>query len=114
MKKKGFIEAGSLIIISLLKLLEITNQKAVYTRNKGLDKEVLMSFIIKHIENHGFATREEIDVLLLDKLPDYMVNKQRKKKIDNMLQSLKKDKIKNIGSRTDSKWVIDLGKVRKD
>lgn len=64
-----------------------------------------MSFIVKHIENHGFATREEINTLLLDKLPDYMDSKQRKKKIENILQEMKADKIKNIGSRGFPKWV---------
>lgn len=106
LRKKGFIEGRKPNYFISAQIAEITNQKAVYTRNKGLDKEVLMSFILKHIENHGYATRDEIDTLLLDKLPDYMDNKQRKKKIDNMLQSLKKDKIKNTGSRTDSKWVL--------
>ena len=86
-------------------IAEATNQKAEYTRSKGLDKEMLMSFISKHIDNHKFATREEIDILLLDKLPDYMDEKQRKKKIDNLLQEMKKDKIENIGTRTFPKWI---------
>lgn len=86
------------------KVAGITNQKAEYTRNKGLDKEVMMSFVLKHIENHGFATRQEIDQLLMDNLPDYLTVKQRRKKIENLLQSMK-DKIENIGTRVNSKWV---------
>ncbi|KOH46704.1 RNA-binding domain-containing protein [Sunxiuqinia dokdonensis] len=105
LKKKGFIEGRKPNYFISAQIAEVTNQKAEYTRNKGLDKEVLMSFIIKHIENHSFATREEIDTLLLDKLPDYMDDKQRKKKIENILQEMKKDKIKNIGSRGFPKWV---------
>ena len=105
LKKKGFIEGRNPNYFISAQIADATNQKAEYTRNKGLDKEVLMSFIIKHIDNHGFATREEIDMLLLDKLPDYMNGKQRKKKIENLLQEMKKDKIKNIGSRGFPKWV---------
>ena len=114
LKKKRLIEGRKPHYYIAAHIAEATNQKAEYTRNKGLDKEVLMSFILKHIENHKFATREEIDKLLLDKLPDYMDEKQRKKRIDNMLQVLKKDKIVNVGSRTASKWILDLGKIRKD
>lgn len=105
LKKKGFIEGRKPNYFISAHIADATNQKAEYTRNKGLEKEVLMSFIIKHIDNHGFATREEIDMLLLDKLPDYMDSKQRKKKIENILQEMKKDKIKNIGSRGFPKWV---------
>ncbi|AYD46390.1 RNA-binding domain-containing protein [Arachidicoccus soli] len=106
LKKKGFIEGRKPNYFISAQIAELTNQKAAYTRNMGLDKEVLMSFIVKHIENHGFATREEIDLLLLDKLLDYIDDKQRKKKIENILQEMKKDKIKNIGSRGFPKWVI--------
>lgn len=105
LKKKGFIEGRKPNYYISAQIAELTNQKAEYTRNKGLDKEVLMSFVLKHIENHGFATREEIDALLLDKLPDYMDAKQRKKKIENILQEMKKDRIKNMGSRGFPKWV---------
>lgn len=105
LKKKGFIEGRKPNYFVSAQIAEATNLKAEYTRNKGLEKEVLMSFIVKHIDNHGFATREEIDMLLLDKLPDYMDSKQRKKKIENILQEMKKEKIKNIGSRGFPKWV---------
>lgn len=109
LKKKGIIEGRKPNYFISAQIAELINQKAAYTRNKGLDKELLMSFIVKHIENHGFATREEIDLLLLDKLPDYMDEMQRKKKIENILQEMKKSKIKNIGSRGFPKWV-KLGK----
>ena len=62
--------------------------------------------IIQHIKNHGFATREEIDTLLLDSLPDYMTEKQRKKKIHNLLQEMSGVSIINNGSRAKSKWIL--------
>jgi ATP-dependent DNA helicase RecG len=105
LKKKGFVEGRKPNYFISAHIAEATNQKAEYTRNKGLDKEVLMSFIMKHIGHYGFATREEIDTLLLDKLPDYMDSKQRKKKIENILQEMKKDKIRNSGTSRFPKWV---------
>jgi ATP-dependent DNA helicase RecG len=105
LKKKRLIEGRKPHYYIAAHIAEATNQKAEYTRNKGLDKEVLMSFILKHIENHKFATREEIDKLLLDKLPDYMDEKQRKKKIENILQEMKKEFITNVGSNKIPKWV---------
>jgi len=109
LKKKGFIEGRKGHYFISAEIAAMMNQKVTYTRNKGLKKEILMSFVINHIENHGFTTRVEIDELLLDKLPDMLDEKQKKKKIENLLQEMKKDKIKNIGSRGFPKWVL-LGK----
>ena len=42
----------------------------------------------------------------MDKLPDFMDEKQRKKKIENILQGLRnKNIIKNIGSPKKSRWI---------
>jgi ATP-dependent DNA helicase RecG len=106
LKKKGLIEGRKPDYYISAKLAELTGKKADYTKNKGLDKEVYKEFVLKHIENHGFATREEIDDLLLDKLPDYMTEKQRKKKVHNLLQEMSGISIINNGSRAKSKWVL--------
>ncbi|MBV5343059.1 transcriptional regulator, partial [bacterium] len=106
LKKKGLIEGRKSNYYISAKMAEITNQKASYTRNKGLDKEFYKGFIIKHIENHGFAPREEIDALILDKLPAYMNEKQRKIKINNILQEMAGPLIQNTGSRTKPKWIL--------
>lgn len=105
LKKNELIEGRKPNYYISAKLAELTGQKANYTKNKGLDKEVYKGFIIKHIENHGFATREEIDTLLLNNLPDYMSDKQRKKKIENLLQEMAGVSIINSGTRIKPKWI---------
>ena len=57
-------------------LLGHTNRKKF--TNKGLDTELLKSFILRHIDIHGYATRKEIDELLMDKMPDYLDEEQLK------------------------------------
>jgi ATP-dependent DNA helicase RecG len=106
LKKKHLIEGrkGHYFISS--EIAAITNQKASYTRNKGLDKQFYKDYIVQHIQNHGSATREEINQLLLDKLPPFLTDKQRDNKIHNILGELSGSVIVNIGSKTDSKWVI--------
>ncbi len=106
LKKKCLIEGRKPNYYISAKLAESTNQKATYTKNKGLDKEIYKDFIIQHINNHGYATREEINILLLDKLPAYMNEKQRKIKVNNMIQEMAGTRIQNIGSRTKSKWIL--------
>lgn len=108
LKNKGLIEGRKPNYYISVKIAEMTNQKAEYTRNKGLDKEVYKVFILKLIENHSSATREEIDSLLLNQLPSYMDEKQRKAKIHNLMSELYKEGlIKNIGSKFKSKWILN-------
>ena len=106
LKKKGLIEGRKPNHYISAKVAELTGQKANYTKNKGLDKEVYKGFIIQHITNHGFASREEIDALLSDKLPSYMNDKQRKNKINNIIQELANVVITNTGSRTKPRWIL--------
>lgn len=106
LKKKELIEGRKPNYYISAKLAELTGQKANYTKNKGLDKEVYKGFIIKHIENHGFATREEIDAILFSNLPDYKNEKQRKIYINNLIQQMAGNTIENVGSRTQPKWIL--------
>lgn len=112
LKKKRLIEGRKPDYYISAKLAELTGQKANYTKNKGLDKEIYKGFILQHIKNHGFATREEINTLLLNNLPDYKNDKQRIVYINNLIQEMAGDSIENIGSRIKSKWVL-LNKIEK-
>ena len=64
--------------------------------------------IISFIKEFGAAGRQDIDKLLLDKLSDMLNEKQKLKKINNLLQEMvNKDRtIENIGSRKRSKWML--------
>ena len=106
LKKKELIEGRKPDYYISAKLAELTGQKANYTKNKGLDKDVYKGFILKHIENHGFATREEINSILFANLPNYKNEKQRKIYINNLIQEMAGSTIMNIGSRIKSKWVL--------
>ncbi|HHV85181.1 MAG TPA: transcriptional regulator, partial [Petrimonas sp.] len=61
LKQKGFIEGRKPNYFISAQIAKITDKKAQYTRNKGLDTDLLKSFILKHIDIHGYATRKEID-----------------------------------------------------
>lgn len=106
LKKKGLIEGRKPHYHISAQIAEATGQKANYTKKKGLDKEVYKGFILQHIKNHSFATREEIDMLLLNNLPDYKNEKQRKIYINNLIQEMATTTIENIGSRIKPKWVL--------
>lgn len=59
------------------------------------------------MSEHKQFERKDIDELLWKKLPDWMDEKQKKIKINNLLSEMrKKNRIVNVGSDTQSKWVI--------
>jgi len=88
-------------------IASVTNQKAKYTKNKGLEKDFYKELIKQHIKNHGATSRKEIDEILLEKLPEYLSPQQRKVKINNLLSEMvTNSSIKNTGSRKNPNWIL--------
>jgi len=84
-----------------------TGDKARHIKYRGFSKKYYLDIITELIRQHQPVSREDIDTLLSDKLPDVLTDKQKKAKIHNMLSELSRDEvIRNIGSRTASQWVL--------
>jgi len=64
-----------------------------------------MKIIIEYIKEFNVASRSEIEEFVLVKLPDILDDKQKKHKVKNLLQKLKREnKIKLNENR---KWILD-------
>ena len=69
--------------------------KTDYMKNKGFDDSYFKKMIIGYLIKFNKASRQEINELLMDKLPDLLSNEQKFDKITNLLASLRKaEKIK--------------------
>jgi ATP-dependent DNA helicase RecG len=87
-----------------------TGEKARHIRDKGLDNKYYQDMIAELIRTHQPVTREDVDRLLMDKLPEVLTEPQKRTKIHNLLTTLsRKGRIRNIGSRTAPKWVSGDG-----
>lgn len=107
LKSKKLIEGRKPNFYIGLKVAQKTGQKADYSKNKALDKKYYLDLILEAIKDHGSMSRKDVDELLWNKLPDWMTDKQRKTKINHLLSELRKiGSIKNIGSFTQSNWVL--------
>ena len=85
----------------------MTDEKVKYTRNKAFDRQYYMDFIENFLSQHQTATRQEIDELILDKLPDFLNLRQKRGRVHNLLcDMVESDRIENIGSRSKSQWVL--------
>ncbi|MGI8786682.1 MAG: RNA-binding domain-containing protein [Pyrinomonadaceae bacterium] len=109
LRKRGLIEGTKPNYFISAQVAQKTNQKAAYSKFRGLDKSFYLQMITNALGQHKQLTRSEIDQLLLDKLPDLMNEKQKKRKIGNLLSELRiKSVIKNIGSDFKPVWILTI------
>ncbi len=107
LKSKKLIEGRKPNYFIGIKVAQKTGQKAVYTKNKAFDKQYYLDLIIKSIRQHKSLSRKDVDELLWNKLPDWMDDKQRKIKINNLLSELRRNgKIENKGTFKEPQWVL--------
>jgi ATP-dependent DNA helicase RecG len=83
-----------------------TGDKAHHIRNRGFDNRYYRDLIVDLVREHQPVTREDIDKLLLDKLPEVLSTGQKASKIHNLLTSLSGKRIQNVGTRQASRWVL--------
>ena len=83
-----------------------TGDKAQHIRNRGFDNRYYRDLIVDLVREHQPVLREDIDKLLLDKLPEVLSAEQKASKVHNLLTSLSGKRIQNVGTRQASKWVL--------
>lgn len=83
-----------------------TGDKAQHIRNRGFDNRYYRDLIVDLVREHQPVSREDIDKLLLNKLPEVLSAEQKASKVHNLLTSLSGKSIQNVGTRQASKWVL--------
>ncbi|MCP4132611.1 MAG: transcriptional regulator, partial [bacterium] len=107
LKSKKLIEGRKPNYFLSKKIANSIGKKADYSKNRAFDKKYYQDFIIQAIKQHKTLSRKDIDELLWDKLPEYMDEKQKKVKINNLIAELRqKRKIINNGPDVKPKWEI--------
>ena len=108
LKKNQLVEGRYPNIYVTAQIAAITGEKSNYIKNLTLNNKYYKEMIIALIEKFGSASRQDIDDLLMSKLPDVLNAKQKKIKINNLLSEMsRKNKvIKNSGSDKKSRWVL--------
>lgn len=84
-----------------------TGRQVEHIRQRGFDNQYYRDLVLKLVREHGPVSREQIDALLMDKLPESLTEQQKQTKIHTVLKSLSKPGyIRNLGTRRHSEWVI--------
>lgn len=108
LRKLNVIEGKLSDIYVSAKVAEQIDEKAQYTKNKGMDDAYYMDLIVHYLKQFGSASKEDIRRLLLSKLPDTMNDRQKEDKIRNMLYSMHTKGIidRDGTNRRLSKWIL--------
>lgn len=67
-----------------------TGEKTDYMKQRGIDDKYCQKMIVEYLEKFNQGTRVDFENLLLEKLPDILDIKQKKNKIKNNLQILRR------------------------
>ena len=111
LKKMGLVEGRRPNLFVSAKVAEVTDTKADYIKRRGLDKKYYKNMVIDLLEKFEGASRYEIDQILMDKLSDALTEEQKKSRIKNLLQEMRKEGlIERLGTRQRPKWVISKSK----
>ena len=90
LRSKRLIEGRKPNIHISLQVAKKTGQSAEYTKLKGIDDDFVRKMITDHLTRFTQAKRSDFEEILIDKLPDVLDIYQKKNKIKNNLQALKK------------------------
>ena len=93
-----------------LTIADKADQKADYIKNKAFDNAYYRDLIVEYIKKFKSARRQDVEKLVLDKLPDVLSESQKQHKIKNALQYLKDKNIIELDEN--KKWRITQLKTR--
>lgn len=105
LKKKKLIEGRYPHIYVAAEIAEQVDQKQDYIKNRAFDDEYYKKLIIEYLKKYKQATLGDLFRLLESKLSDVLDAGQKKRKVGNLLQSLKEEgKIEVVGKTRNAIW----------
>lgn len=75
------------------KVAAAIDEKAQYVKNKGFDDEAYKKWIYNYLKTYKKGKRQDFFALLEDKLPDTLTESQKRNKVRNLLQTLKREEV---------------------
>ena len=104
LRKEGLIEGRKPHLYVSKRIAKATNLEVEYTLKKGFDDAECQQWIIKALKDHTELSRKQINELLWSKLPIDFSDEQKMKRIDNIIQKMRKNNI--IFSNADRQWLL--------
>ena len=107
LKAAGLVEGRYPNLIVAGSVAKATGDAGRHIRERGFDKQYYLDLTLALVREHGPVTRKDVDQLLVPKLPDRLTEQQKLRKVNNLLQELRRaGRIENRGSRAKPEWVL--------
>lgn len=100
LKVQGLIEGRKPNYHISEQLADHSAERAQYIRNRAFDDQYYKKQILEYLEVYKEAKRLDIDMLILDKLPDILDEKQKSNKVKNLLQAMRRAGLIDLDGRT--------------
>lgn len=107
LKAKKLIEGRKPNFYISSKVAIVTNQKGDYIKMRAFKDEHYKKLIIDYLKKYKKASKQDIDKLILDILPNILDKDKKKNKVRNLIYSMsRKDfSIKNTGTNRNPIWI---------
>ena len=107
LRKLHYIEGRGKQVRISSHIAELTDKRAEYIQMRATDDVHLKGMIVEYLKRYHFATREDINKLLFQKMHEALNEKERLNKIGNLLSSLRvSGEIVNRGTRSRPRWEL--------
>ncbi|MCW5915335.1 MAG: putative DNA binding domain-containing protein [Chitinophagaceae bacterium] len=108
LRNLGFLEGrwpNYYLSLKVVEPLDDDGLKAEYIANRSFDDEHFRDMIFQYIRKFGPCKRSAIDNLIIPKLSAILTDKQKKKKVSNLLKYLReKKKVKSVDF---GEWIVN-------
>ncbi|MGM9509420.1 ATP-binding protein [Larkinella sp. GY13] len=104
LRKRKLIEGKKPFIYISANVAAKIGQQVEYIHNIGIDDDYCQKIIVDYLKRFRIADREKFDSVLFAKLSDRLTEEQKKNKVKNALQSLRRQGI--IVLTADRHWVL--------
>ena len=106
LKSGGLVEGRYPNLIVAAAVARVTGEMGRHIRERGFNKQYYLDLILALVRERGPVARQDVDQLLLPKLPDRLTEHQKRRRVNNLLQELRRrGRIYNRGTRAKPEWV---------
>ncbi len=83
-------------------------QRADFIKNRSFNNTYFKDLIVDYLKEYGKASKQDIEILLIDKLPQNLSEQQKRNKIRNLTSDLstKEKRITNRGTNRKPEWEL--------
>jgi ATP-dependent DNA helicase RecG len=105
LKAAGLVEGRFPSVMVSGRVARATGDAGRHIRERGFEKKYNVDLILALVAEHGPVGRSEVDQVLVPKLPDRLTDEQKRRKVHNLLQELRRSgRVANEGTRAKPRW----------